>query len=171
MAFENVVNLDSCSFKDVGQGEYRGRIAELSSVLGTWHLGFHLEILEPHAFSCPYHFHHAEEELFLVLEGQATLRQSGEFRHVGPGDLVFSGLGEKYAHQFYNHTDQPFRFLALSSRAQWDVCEYPDSGKLNVRGLFKLFELSSAVEYERGETKPRDFWPDEVLAGGIPDAK
>ena len=168
MAFENVIHLDSLSYARVGEGEDLGQVAELSSVVGTWHLGFHAEIVEPHAFSCPYHFHHAEEELFLVLEGRATLRQDGAYRHVGPGDLIFSGLGAKYVHQFYNHTDKPFRFLALSSRAQWDVCEYPDSGKLNVRGLRRVFKLDSQVEYREGETTPREFWPDAVLAGELP---
>ena len=35
----------------------------------------------------------------------------------------------------------------------------------------RVAELSSAVEYHRGETKPRDFWPDEVLGGVIAVAK
>ena len=167
MAFENVLNLDSIALTEVGSGEYCSRVGELADVLKTAHLGFHLHILEPHNFSCPYHWHHAEEELFLVLKGEATLRQNGEFRHVGPGDLIFSGLGAEYAHQFYNHTDEPFRFLALSNRERWDVCEYPDSKKLKVRGLQKVFEVETEVEYQRGETQPRDFWPADVLAGKI----
>ena len=87
-----------------------------------------------------------------------------------PGDLIFSGLGAKFVHQFYNHTDAPFPFLALSSRAQRDVCEYPDSGKLSVRALNRVFKLESQVPYEEGETDPRSFWPEEVLAGRLPDA-
>ena len=54
MPFDNVIHLPSLELGAVGEGEYRGRFAEISSRLGTWHLGFHLEILEPHCFSCPY---------------------------------------------------------------------------------------------------------------------
>ena len=37
----------------------------------------------------------------------------------------------------------------LSSRAQWDVCEYPDSGKLNVRALGRLRSLGFDDPLER----------------------
>jgi uncharacterized cupin superfamily protein len=168
MPFDNVTNLDSLELEAVGEQDYRGAVAYISRKLGSWHLGFHLEVLDPGNFSCPYHFHHAEEELFLVLDGRATLRQNDEYRHVGPGDLVFSPLGAEYAHQFYNHTDAPFRFLAISNLAQWDVCEYPDSGKLSVRGRAKMFEVDAAVDYWKGETEPHARWPDEILAGRLP---
>lgn len=168
MAFENVVNVDSLEFTRVGSEAYQSEIAELSSTLDTKHLGFHVQILPPHMFSCPYHFHRAEEEFFLVLEGCATLRQKEGFQHVGPGDVIFCGLGEEHAHQLYNHTDEPFRFLALSTLAQWDVCEYPDSGKLNVRGLHRVFKLDSEVPYQEGEHEPRSFWPEDILAGVLP---
>ncbi len=170
MPFDNVIHLDSLETEPTGPENYRIRFADISSKLGSWHLGFHLEIVEPRNFSCPYHFHHSEEEFFLVLEGCATLRQNDEFRHVGPGDLIFSPLGPKYAHQFYNHTDQPFRFLALSNLAQWDVCEYPDSGKLNVRAQARVFEVGSAVDYWEGEADPGSRWPAEVLAGKLADS-
>lgn len=168
MPFDNVIRLDSLELEALGEERYRGAFAAISSKLGTWHLGFHLEVLDPRNFSCPYHFHHAEEELFFVLEGQATLRQNDEFRHVGPGDLIFSPLGPKYAHQFYNHTEKPFRFLAISNLAQWDLCEYPDSGKLNVRGQARVFEVRSTVDYWEGERDPESRWPDDVLAGKLP---
>lgn len=87
---------------------------------------------------------------------------------MGPGDLIFCALGPDHAHQFYNHTDERFRFLALSNQAQWDLCQYPDSDKLNVRGLAKIYQVEAGVDYYQGETDPPAAWPSEVLAGKLP---
>lgn len=131
--------------------------------MGAKKLGFHAEILPPGAFSCPYHFHHSEEELFLVLEGEATLRQNNEFRRVTRGDLIFFPNSPEGAHQFYNHSDKPFRFLALSTMDHFEVCEYPDSKKINVSKVKKVFQGVSSVDYWHGEENPRSFWPKEYL--------
>ena len=39
--------------------------------------GVRIDQLEPGNRGCPYHLHHAQEELFIVLEGQGTLRVAG----------------------------------------------------------------------------------------------
>ena len=168
MSFDNVIHLDSLELEADGEGLYGGRWKQISSGLGSLRLGFNLSELDPGKFSCPYHYHHAAEELFLVLAGCATLRQNDEFRHVGPSDLILSKLGPEFAHQFYNHTDAPFRFLSLSNHAQWDLCEYPDSGKLNVMGQGRVFKLESQVDYWVGEKDPSPAWPKDVLAGRLP---
>ncbi len=113
--------------------------------------------------SCPYHFHHSEEELFLVLSGKAMLRQNDQFREVVAGDLIHFSNSPEGAHQFYNHTDQPFRFLALSTIDALEVCEYPDSGKIMVGKLRKVFQKDSAVEYIKGEETPANKWPKQYL--------
>ncbi|MEK6705385.1 MAG: cupin domain-containing protein [Bdellovibrionota bacterium] len=125
--------------------------------------GFHAEILPPGQFSCPYHFHHSEEELFLVLEGKAMLRQANRFREVSKGDLIFFTNSSDGAHQFYNHSHQPFRFLALSTMDDFEVCEYPDSKKINVTKIKKVFQGGTDVDYLKDEENPSRFWPKEHL--------
>ena len=49
-----------------------------------------------------------------------------------------------------------------------DLCEYPDSGKLNVMGQGRVFKLESQVDYWVGEKDPSPAWPKDVLAGRLP---
>lgn len=164
MNWKNVIHLDSLDFVFEKYNEnYQHRSAELSKPMGAKTLGFHLEILEPKTFSCPYHFHHSVEELFLVLDGEATLRQADHFKKVVKGDLIHFTTGPEGAHQFYNHTDRPFKFLALSTKDQLDICEYPDSKKISIVKLKKTFQTGQEVEYFQGEEDPKIFWPKERL--------
>ena len=41
-------------------------------------LGISIDIVAPGKRGCPYHFHHAQEEAFVVLEGSGSLRVAGE---------------------------------------------------------------------------------------------
>jgi len=164
MEWNNIVNIHEVDFEDWQLGDhYSGKTAELSRVIGTQHLGFHLEKLAPGKFSCPYHFHHSEEEFFLVFSGKAMLRQNNEYRELKTGDLVFFKTGEEGAHSFYNHTNEDFVFLALSNRDKKDICEYPDSQKVLIRKNRMVFHFKDAVPYITGEEEPRKFWDEQYL--------
>ena len=164
MNWNNIINLETLEYKaEAAAANYAGETAALASKMGAKKLGFHAEILLPKQFSCPYHFHHSEEELFLVLDGKAMLRQSDEFREVKKGDLIFFTNSAEGAHQFYNHTDLPFKFLALSTNDDFEVCEYPDSKKINVTKIKKVFQAGTEVPYFTGEEDPKKFWPKEYL--------
>lgn len=141
-------------------GSYTGLCDDTASALA-----FSVTVLPPRCFSCPYHFHHAEEEVFVVLEGAATLRTADGFRQVKAGELMFFPTGPGGAHQLYNHTDAPCRILALSNRAAVDVGEFPDSEKISVRSLHVVFRASDAVEYMHGEEDPARSWPSEIVGG------
>jgi hypothetical protein len=54
------------------------------------------------------------------------------------GDIVFFEMGEKGARQLYNHTEQPCRFLDMQTNNGIDVCEYPDSEKINNSFCFEI---------------------------------
>jgi len=165
MSWKNIINIKNLTFatEPGGKEHYKSDSASLSSEMGAKKLGFHAEILHPKQFSCPYHFHHSEEELFLVLEGKAILRQANQYREVTTGDLIFFTNSPDGAHQFYNHTDRPFKFLGLSTKDELDVCEYPDSRKVNVRKLRKIFQDGSKVDYWKDENNPAQHWPKKYL--------
>jgi uncharacterized cupin superfamily protein len=74
----------------------------------------------------PYHFHHAWEELLVVLEGKPTLRTPEGERRLSRGDVVFFPLGPEGAHALKNETEQPVRVLMSSSLGTPEVAEYPD---------------------------------------------
>jgi uncharacterized cupin superfamily protein len=156
--FANVVSSESLAWEDWGHpgGRYGGREKSIARSVGAQALGYHLEILDPGKLSVPYHFHHHEEEAFYVLEGHAMLRQgtaeAEEQIELGPGDFVAFVAGTGIAHQFRNHTQQPFVFLAFSNKAPADVAEYPDSDKVLIRGKRMMLRRSPKLDYWDGET-------------------
>jgi len=93
-------------------------------------LGCSVDIVPPGKQSCPYHFHHAQEEMFIVLEGGGTLRVAGQRLPITAGDVVFIPPGPEYPHHIINTSDAPLKYLSLSTKDYPEVCEYPDSDKL-----------------------------------------
>jgi uncharacterized cupin superfamily protein len=104
-------------------------------------LGMSLWELAAGQTQLPYHFHHGADELILVLRGQPTLRTPEGERHLEPGDVVHFPRGPAGAHQLVNRSDEPARYVLVSSNSSPEVVEYPDSGKLAV---------ASRLESQRG---------------------
>ena len=113
---------------------------------GVW------EIL-PGMQSVPYHLHHGNEELLVVIDGRPTLRAPGGERELEPGEAVLFPRGQEGAHTLLNRTEEPVRCLFVSTLLQPEVVEYPDSGKLGVRvgGERPNFRLDLQVDYWDGE--------------------
>jgi uncharacterized cupin superfamily protein len=108
----------------------------------------------------PFHFHHLQEELVVVLRGRLVLRTHAGERELSEGDVVHFPTGPEGAHALRNETDEPARVLWISELADAEIAEYPDSGKLRVvtrgpsqRGprLAAQFRLADDVEYLEGE--------------------
>lgn len=121
-------------------------------------LGASIDTVAPGQRSCPYHFHHAQEEMFIVLEGSGTLRVAGEMLPLRAGDVIFVPPGPEYPHQLINTSDAPLKYLSISTRETPEVCEYPDSGKYlaTARGregpAFEGLQRAAAnVDYWDGE--------------------
>jgi uncharacterized cupin superfamily protein len=92
-------------------------------------LGAAVDILPPGKRGCPYHFHHAQEEMFVILEGRGTLRVAGEMVPIRAGDVIGIPAGPEYPHQIINTSEAPLKYLSISTQEYPEVCEYPDSGK------------------------------------------
>jgi uncharacterized cupin superfamily protein len=73
-----------------------------------------------------YHFHHAAEELMVVLRGRPTLRTPEGSRQLEEGEVVHFPAGPDGAHGVSNETDEPARFLMASTLQSPEVVEYPD---------------------------------------------
>lgn len=80
----------------------------------------------------PYHLHHGNEELALVLAGDVTVRGEDGERRLGPGDVAFFPRGRAGLHALENHSEEPARVLLLSSKISPDVTERPDEGLVGV---------------------------------------
>ena len=114
---------------------YDSRGARLASGTAATKLGLSIDTVAPGMRVCPYHFHYAQEEAFVVLEGEGTLRVAGEMLALGVGDVVFIPPGPEYPHQIINTSDAPLKYLSISTRDSPEVVVYPDSGKVLATAL------------------------------------
>ncbi len=133
-------------------------VSRVNSNVSPQNLNFDLRQLPPGRFSAPYHFHRYAEELFMILSGSATLRTPEGFEVVGTGDLIFFEMGERGAHQLYNHTSEPCTFLDVRSYIGHDVCEYPDSHKILLAPSFEIFGTEATRSYFDGEENVEAVW-------------
>ena len=108
---------------------YDTECARLALGSAATKLGISIDILAPGKRGCPYHFHHSQEEAFVILEGEGSLRVAGEMLTLVAGDTVFIPAGPDYPHQIINTSDAPLKYLSISTRETPEVVEYPDSGK------------------------------------------
>ena len=115
--------------KQVREPLYETLAASLALGTAARKLGASIDTVAPGKRSCPYHFHHAQEEMFVVIEGSGTLRVAGEMLPLRTGDVVFIPPGSEYPHQIINTSEEPLRYLSISTRETPEICEYPDSGK------------------------------------------
>ena len=121
-------------------------------------LGASIDTLAPGKLGCPYHLHHAQEEMFVILEGEGTLRVAGELLPLRVGDVVFIPAGPEYPHQIINTSDAPLKYLSVSTQETPEICEYPDSGKFLAEaknGTVSTFD----VIHTKGENL--DYWERE----------
>ena len=133
-------------------------IPRLSELSKSEHLIFDIRLLNPDQFSFPYHFHRHAEELMFIISGSLTLRTPSGFQVVNQGDTLFFEMGKSGAHQLYNHTDDPCTYLDIKTVKECDICEYPDSGKVNISASREVFEKKSQVDYFKGEENIKQLW-------------
>ncbi len=136
------------------------RRARLGRQADSEKLGLSLWELPPGEAAYPFHFHLAEEEIVVLLEGAPSLRTPAGWREMEEGEVACFRVGEEGAHQIVNRTEQPVRFLAFSNQ-QPDVMVRPDSETVSVferraagGGLALTFRLADAggyFDFEPGE--------------------
>ena len=159
-----LMNLAEVVFDDVEEsGFYTSTRGQISDRIGARQLGYNLTALPPGKAQCPFHSHHGEEEMFLILEGEGELRFGDQRYPIRPHDVIACPTGgAEVAHQIINTGTTTLRYLSLSTLAELEVCEYPDSSKVAVFAseagtprLRKLFLSETEVEYyERESTEP-----------------
>lgn len=143
-------------------GKYDIRRGEIASRIGARKLGYNLTVVAPDKTNCPFHNHYAEEEMFFVLEGTGELRYGDKTYPVKPGDVIACPTGgPDTAHQIINTGSTEMRYLSISTLAEVEVCDYPDSGKF---GVYADHTGSGTVPYFRylgREEDAHDYWEGE----------
>lgn len=146
-----IMNLDDVEFDDVEEnGIYTSKRGSIGRHIGARLLGYNLTVLPPGKVQCPFHSHRAEEEMFLILEGEGELRFGDERHPLRRHDVIACPPGgPEAAHQIINTGTETMRYLSLSTMSKVDVCEYPDSGKVGIyaRDFRKILRAEDTVDY------------------------
>src|SRR5215469_15933660 len=112
---------------------FEARMAPIAAPLGATKLGCRLTVRAPGKKAFPRHLHYVNDELFVILSGDGTLRFGAERYPVRSGDVIVCPAGgADKAHQLINSSAGELRYLSISSVELPEVAEYPDSNKFGV---------------------------------------
>lgn len=106
------------------QGRWYRRLAPPAGLrlLGASHV-----TLLPGAFSSQRHWHRVQDELVVMLEGEAVLIDDAGETPVRPGDVLAFPAGEQNGHCLHNRSEAPCVFVAISAGDKAaDSGEYSD---------------------------------------------
>ncbi|MGA2548795.1 MAG: cupin domain-containing protein [Burkholderiaceae bacterium] len=146
------VRIEDLPWKEWSEGERFGsRVRQLSPPGPEHHVGVIIEELPPGRQSCPVHYHLAEEEHVLMLEGSVTLRLGAQRYTLNAGDYVCFPAGQQAGHALINEGSAVCRYLVIGEHIASDVAVYPDSDKVYVRSLKAVFPRAAEVDYWKGE--------------------
>ncbi len=117
-----------------------GRARRAGKAAGAVATGFNHVVLPAGGEGAPAHCHSQEEELFVVLDGDGVLElfprgeQTPQERPLRPGDVISRPAGTGVAHAFRPGADG-LTYLAYGTCEPNDMCFYPQSGRVSLRGL------------------------------------
>ena len=121
----------------------------LGAAIGSVATGLQHVTVVPGRFATPAHCHSLEEELFVVLDGEGTLHLGDERMPVRAGHVIARPAGTAVAHRF-EAAERGLTFLAYGTRERNDICAYPRSGKVLLRGV-GVWLRTERLDYWDGE--------------------
>jgi uncharacterized cupin superfamily protein len=129
-----VTNLADVELADWQHGEkFEAKIGSFAKTIGLQQLGCMLTVVPPGKAAFPYHVHHANDEMFLILQGSGEYRFGDKTYPVRAGDVVSAPAGgPELAHQIINTGAEEMRYLGISTTHFPEAVEYPESGKFAV---------------------------------------
>ncbi len=109
-------------------GAARG--SRLGPAEGLTELGCTLYELDPGGQAAPYHMHHGNDELLIVLEGTVELRTPEGIRTLGRGAFAGFPKGHAGAHRIRNAGAEEARYVLVSTMRFPEVAEQLDTGTI-----------------------------------------
>jgi uncharacterized cupin superfamily protein len=160
-----IINLADLTLKRLSHGDkFEVQEGSISPVVGAKQLGYSLAMVAPGKRAYPFHCHHVNEEMFLVLEGRGTVRIGEHEYPIRKGDVIAAVAGGRdTAHQIINTSDEVLTYLMVSTMIPTEVIEHPDSSKVAVFvGSAPGYAPETRSFNYRGRLGPRlDYWEDE----------
>ena len=113
---------------ELDDAPFRLRALRAGAHAGGQALGATLYEIDPGGAVSPYHLHHANEELLVVLSGTPQLRTPAGSRTLEAGAVVAFPRGPEGAHRVSNASTEPARVLLVSTMSFPDIAEHVDTG-------------------------------------------
>ena len=109
-------------FADKVQGRWYRRLAPAAGIsdFGASHV-----VLEPGAWSSQRHWHEDEDELVVMLAGEAVLVDDHGETVIHAGDVAAFAKNDGNGHVLINRSAAPCTFVAIGRPAN-SACHYPD---------------------------------------------
>ena len=106
--------------------QVRGRWSQrLGTLFGLSDFGANVTTLEPGAWSSQRHWHEGEDELVVILEGEAVLVEDDGEMLLRPGDIAVFPKGVANGHHLINRSEHDCRLVAIG-KSLTAVCHYSD---------------------------------------------
>lgn len=110
-------------FDEAVQGRWWRRLAPVS---GLTHMGASHVVLKPGAWSSQRHWHAGEDELVIMLSGEAVLIEDDGETLLRAGDVAAWPAGVPNGHQLINRSVSDCVFIAISAGDRNGGGEYSD---------------------------------------------
>jgi len=113
---------------ELDDAPFKVRALQAGAHAGARELGATLYEIAPGGAVSPYHVHHGNEELLVVLSGTPRLRTPAGVRELEPGAVVAFVRGPDGAHRVSNASAEPARVLLVSTMNFPEIAEHVDTG-------------------------------------------
>lgn len=117
----------------------------LAPALGLVDFGVSEVTLEPGGWSSQRHWHEEEDEIVVMIEGEAVLVEEGSETPMRVGDIAVFAKGVANGHHLINRSARPCRFVAVGKPATSD-CHYPDVD-MHLDGAAQRFTRKDGTPY------------------------
>jgi uncharacterized cupin superfamily protein len=139
----NIVNVDDVEGEEWThkRGDAAGTTKHLGRAAGSVRTGLNLDLVAEGKLNTSPHCHSAEEEVFVVLDGEGTLLLGEDEEPVRAGHVLARPPGTRIAHAFRGGPPG-LSVLCYGTRVPNDITYYPRSGIVALRGVgvFGRFE-------------------------------
>ena len=142
-----ILNIADVEFRKVGHGtnfpgaedapeKFSAQIGDIARRIGAQKLGYNLTVVPPGKRAWPFHNHRVNEEMFFILEGEGEVRIGKDTFPIKKGDVIAHPPGEAdTAHQIVNTSNAELKYLAISTMAMPEICDYRNSKKFGVMAM------------------------------------
>ncbi len=145
-----IVGLDDVEADVVARPRVARRRRQLGRAAGAQISALNWVQVAPGKLAHPEQCHSLEEKLFVILSGSGAMVLGDEEIPVAPGHVIGRPAGTGVAHTFRAAPQEELTLLAYGSREPGDLCYFPRSGKVALRGLGVVARLQP-VDYWEGE--------------------